>query len=167
VETATVEEPAAISDGFTLVEKPKKTRKPKKTGKPKDSKSVETKKPQVKNASNGNRKRYQEAFKLAEREVIGEWLKLLSGGKASDINMRLHYQLKYRELLKLSYSSDEVPVDIDGVKFVFSRNQFLENPGFQYKVREKTDVLMPDAWVNFSKGREEGTYCMWIQKRRE
>ena len=109
----------------------------------------------------------RKAFKIAQDIVIEECVKLFKGKTADDINTGLQYMTSYKRTVFLKFESDIVCVDVDGEKFEFSRIQFLGNRYFQKNVRDLTDVLIPDAWLRFFPGREEGTYCIGVYKRKE
>jgi len=57
-------------------------------------------------------------------------------------------------------------VEMGDDKFQFSRIQFIEDRTFQYKVRERFDQIIPEAWINFFPGRKEGTYCIGLACRK-
>ena len=107
------------------------------------------------------------AFDIAQNTVIAECIDVFKGKPTDDINTGLQYINNYRRTLIVKYESDDVCVEVENEKFVFSRTQFLENRFFQNKVRDLTNVLVPDAWIRFFPGRDERTFCMGVQKRKE
>jgi hypothetical protein len=178
--TVSTTEDNSSSDGFQLVNRKKNAKKSfqnknDKTTSDNTNLSTTSKKTSVENLAyreemkNGylHRERKRKAFDLAQGEVINDCIKLIKGKTADNINAKLQYEINYRQTLIVRYSSDDVQVEVDGEKFVFSRTQYLGNRFFQNKVRELTDVLIPDAWIRFFPGRDEGTYCIGVHKRKE
>jgi hypothetical protein len=107
------------------------------------------------------------AFDTAQNTVIAECINVFKGKPTDDINTGLQHIKDYRRTLIVRYDSDDVCVEVEDEKFVFSRTQFLMNRFFQNKVRDLTNELVPDAWIRFFPGRDEGTFCMGVQKRNE
>jgi hypothetical protein len=113
------------------------------------------------------RERRSNAFNLAQDTVVSECIDVFKGKQTDEINTNLQYMTNYRRTLVVKFSSDDVCVEVENEKFVFSRTQFLDNRHFQNKVRGLTDKLVPNAWIRFFPGRDEGTYCIGVQKRKE
>jgi hypothetical protein len=133
---------------------------------------TEPKKVYVKNFNNKSaedfayRERRRKALDDAQNIVIAECVDLLNG-KRNEINTEIEFTKNYHRKYILWCSSDDVCVDIEGEKFVFSRFQYLENRYFQRKVRDCVATLIPDAWINFSPRRDSACCCIYVQKRKE
>jgi hypothetical protein len=133
---------------------------------------TEPKKVYVKNFNNKSaedfayRERRRKALDDAQNVVVAECVDLLNG-KRNEINTEIEFTKDYHRKYTLWCASDDVCVDIEGEKFVFSRFQYLENRYFQRKVRERVVALIPDAWINFSPRRDSGCCCIYVQKRKE
>ena len=113
------------------------------------------------------------AFEIAQNQVISECTGTLSSKLREEINTGLQYTINYRRTLVVRYDNDSVVAevegekDVEGEKFEYSRIRFLENKHFQNNVREKFEKLVPLAWVRFFPGRDENTFCIGLQKRRD
>ena len=113
------------------------------------------------------RQRKNAAFEIAQDIVVAECVGSLSPKRREDTNSGLQYTINYRCTLVVRYDDDSVVADVDGEKFEYSRIRFLENRFFQNKVREQFNTLVPLAWVRFFPGRDENSFCIGLQRRRE
>jgi len=112
------------------------------------------------------RGRRRKALDDAQNVVVAECVDLLKE-KKDEINTEIEFTMDYRRKYTLWCTSDDVCVEVEGEKFVFSRFQYLENRYFQRKVRERADALIPNAWINFSPRRDSNCCCIYVQKRKE
>jgi hypothetical protein len=112
------------------------------------------------------RGRRRKALDDAQNIVVAECVDLLKE-KKDEINTEIEFTMDYRRKYTLWCTSDDVCVEVEGEKFVFSRFQYLENRYFQRKVRERADALIPSAWINFSPRRDSNCCCIYVQKRKE
>jgi hypothetical protein len=176
------------SDGFTVYTKKKYTKKPYQKPfhknaqttrpttptTPTDTLSSEPPKKYVSKHINKNkssedyayRGRRRKALDDAQNIVVAECVDLLKE-KKDEINTEIEFTMDYRRKYTLWCTSDDVCVEVEGEKFVFSRFQYLENRYFQRKVRERADALIPSAWINFSPRRDSNCCCIYVQKRKE
>jgi hypothetical protein len=83
-----------------------------------------------------------------------------------EINGSISYEMNYRRTLVMDISEDEIVVEVDDKKRVYSLIHFLRNKTFENKLRDEYIKILPDAWIRLSEGRDEGTYCIKIQKRK-
>lgn len=113
-----------------------------------------------------SRQRYAKAFDMAQERVVASCLAACSTKTRDDINASIRYIVNYRRTLVVDVHDDDVVVELDGEKFAFSATRFLENFKFQAIVRERYAKVIPDAWIRFFPGREDGTYCIGVQLRR-
>jgi hypothetical protein len=66
--------------------------------------------------------------------------------------------------------SNNIVIEHANEKYQFSKQQFMENKTFQYKLREQINILNPQKeqqiWVKCFQGRQEGTYCISLSRKR-
>ena len=113
------------------------------------------------------RVRKAKAFDLAQESVSTECMNLFNRKVVDETNNGLQYIINYRRTLILKYDTDAICVEVEGETFEYSRTRFLENRHFQNNIRAKCEQKISDAWLRFFPGRDEGSYCIGIQKRRE
>jgi hypothetical protein len=110
----------------------------------------------------------EQALKYAQKEMLEKCVAACGGLEGlNKVNTSICYIIGYRKNNTMMLVEDEMVVDHDGEKFVFSQSRFLNNRGFQYRLRNHFATLVPEGWVSVFPGRTEGTYCITIQKRRD
>lgn len=105
------------------------------------------------------------AFNLAQEIAIKKCVDRCNPKVRDDINGCLSYEVNYRRTLVMDITDDDIVVDVDGNKHVYSLKRFLENRYFQNKLRDEYTSVLPEAWIRFP-GRDEGTFCIGIQRRK-
>ncbi len=111
------------------------------------------------------RARKAAALEIAQKAMIQECVNAFPSNSREDVNSQLRFVINYRKTLVIDVSQD-IPVQHEGETFQFSRERFMENRYFQNLVRDAFVSLVPDGWLRFFQGRNEGTYCIGIQLRR-
>ncbi len=112
------------------------------------------------------RARKAAALDIAQKAMIQECVNAFPSNSREDVNSQLRFVINYRKTLVIDVSQD-IPVQHEGETFQFSRERFMENRYFQNLVRDAFVPLVPDGWLRFFQGRNEGTYCIGIQLRRD
>jgi len=107
------------------------------------------------------------AFNLAQDAVIKMCVDRCSPKIREDIKSNLAYQVYYSRTLVMDVQDDNIVVEVDGNKHCYSLKRFLDNRFFQRKLRDEYATFLPDAWIRLFEGRDEGTYCIGVQKRKE
>jgi hypothetical protein len=60
---------------------------------------------------------------------------------------------------------DNIIVEVGENVYEYSFKRFLENRYFQNKLRDEYSKILPEAWIRLFPGRDEGTFCIGIQRR--
>lgn len=107
-----------------------------------------------------------QALEQARNQMIEECVQLIPKKDINSINTGIQYVVNFYKTLVLDISDDALVVDTEGEKFQFSRIRFLEDRTFQYKARERFAQFLPEAWVKFFHGRNEGTFCIGLARDR-
>ena len=107
------------------------------------------------------------AFNLAQDTAIKMCVDRCTSKVREDVNSSISYEMNYRRILVMDITEDDIVVDVDGNKHVYSLRRFLENRYFQNNVREEYAKLLPEAWIRLFAGRDEGTFCIGIQKKKD
>jgi hypothetical protein len=107
------------------------------------------------------------AFNLAQDTAIKMCVDCCNSKVREEVNSSISYEMNYRRILVMDITEDDIVVDVEGNKHVYSLRRFLENRYFQNNVREEYVKLLPEAWIRFFVGRDEGTFCIGIQKKKE
>jgi hypothetical protein len=83
-----------------------------------------------------------------------------------EINNSISHELNYKRTLVMDITDDIIMVEVEDNKYEYSFKRFLENRHFQNNVRDEYSKILPEAWVNLFYRRDEGTFCIGIQKRK-
>jgi hypothetical protein len=103
------------------------------------------------------------ALDMASSKLIEE-IKSQIMTKKTHIETGLSHQVNFSNITVINVTG-LVTVDFEGGAYNFSKERFLENRHFQNKVRDVFSKVLPNGWLVFFKGREEGTYCIKIVPR--
>jgi len=106
------------------------------------------------------------AFNLAQDTAIKKCVDRCNPKVRDDINGCLSYEVNYRRTLVMDITDDDIVVEVNGNKHLYSLKRFLENRYFQNKLRDEYTTVLPDAWIRLFPGRDEGTFCIGIQRRK-
>lgn len=106
------------------------------------------------------------AFNLAQDTAIKKCVDRCNPKVRDDINGCLSYEVNYRRTLVMDITDDDIVVEVNGNKHVYSLKRFLENRYFQNKLRDEYTSVLPDACIRLFPGRDEGTFCIGIQRRK-
>jgi acetolactate synthase small subunit len=112
-----------------------------------------------------SRLRYAKAFNMAQEQLVNKCVSACSSKARDDINSSITYVVNYRRTFVVDISEDDIVVEVDGETYAFSSVRFMGNFKFQNIVRQRYEKILPDAWINFFPGRDEGTYCIGVQRR--
>ena len=170
--TKTVANSKQEDNNFTFVTKKKFVNKPndgyqhKPTYQPKNA-SFTYQRKELTKEEQSIREHKTQAFDKAQSALVDECVKLCPQSIRDDINTSIQYTMGFRKTLVLDITNDDIVVEVDGEKHVYSRLRFLENRYFQNNVRDKFATFLPNAWIRFFPGRTEGSYCMGIQRKHD
>ena len=106
------------------------------------------------------------AFNLAQDAAIKKCVDRCNPKVRDDINGCLSYEVNYKRTLVMDITDDDIVVEVNNNKHVYSLKRFLENRYFQNKLRDEYTSVLPDAWIRLFPGRDEGTFCIGIQRRK-
>jgi hypothetical protein len=106
------------------------------------------------------------AFNLAQDHALKLCVDRCNPKVREDINNSISYEVDYRRTLVMDTTEDEIVVEVNENKHVYSLKRFLENRYFENKLRDEYSTILPAAWVRLFPGRDEGTFCISIQKRK-
>jgi len=107
------------------------------------------------------------AFNLAQDIAIKMCVDRCNSKVREDVNSSISYEMNYRRILVMDITEDDIVVEVNGNKHVYSLRRFLENRYFQNNVRDEYVKLLPEAWIRLFPGRDEGTFCIGIQKKKD
>jgi hypothetical protein len=106
-----------------------------------------------------------DAMLEAQDKFIDNFLAVIDRKTREDINNKLKSVNNYKKTLSVSCNNDTITILKQDTRFNFSRKQFFSRNGqpnktFQYNLREKIKVLIPNAWITFKESKDVNTYCM-------
>jgi hypothetical protein len=107
-----------------------------------------------------------EAFNQAQNIALKKCVDRCNQKDREKINDCLSYEVNYKRTLVMDITEDEIVISINDNTHVYSLKRFLENRYFQNKLREQYSEIIPAGWISLFPGREEGTHCIGIQKRK-
>jgi hypothetical protein len=99
------------------------------------------------------------AFELAQLQMIEECVSVFKPNIILEIKTNIEFIKNYRKNVYMLITDDDLVIEFEGEKYIFSRKQFLSNKPFQYKVRERFATFLPFVWIRFYTGRIEDTFC--------
>lgn len=106
------------------------------------------------------------AFDKAQNIAIRKCIDRCNLKMRDDINNSILHEINYKRTLVMDITDDNIMVEVENNKYEYSFRRFLENRHFQDNLREEYSKILPQAWVNLFRGRDEGTFCIGIQKRK-
>jgi len=106
------------------------------------------------------------AFNIAQDIALKRCVDRCSPKIRDDINNCISYEVNYRRTLVMDIPDDEIVVEVNENNHVYSLKRFLENRYFENKLRDEYSTILPAAWIRLFAGRDEGTYCIGIQRRK-
>ena len=106
------------------------------------------------------------ALLAAQEQLISDCIGQITPKTLEICSTNMRYVLNFRHTLVLRFNEDSVVSRVDGVLYEFSRAHFFGNRIFQDKLRERFEVLLPQAWMRITPGRVENTFCLGVSKRR-
>ena len=104
------------------------------------------------------------AFDKAQAIAIKKCVDRCNLKMRDDINNSISHELNYKRTLVMDITDDNIMVEVENNTYEYSFRRFLENRHFQNNLREEYSKILPQAWVNLFRGRDEGTFCIGIQK---
>ena len=106
------------------------------------------------------------AFDKAQAIAIKKCIDRCNLKMRDDINNSISHELNYKRTLVMDITDDNIMVEVENNTYEYSFKRFLENRHFQDNLREEYIKILPQAWVNLFRGRDEGTFCIGIQKHK-
>jgi hypothetical protein len=109
------------------------------------------------------------AFDKAQNMAIKRCLDRCNLKIRDDVNNSISHEINYKRTLVMDIVDDNIIVEVGETntnKYEFSFKRFLENRYFQNKLREEYSKILPEAWISLFPGRDEGTFCIGIQKQK-
>jgi hypothetical protein len=107
------------------------------------------------------------AFDKAQNIAIKRCLDRCNLKIRDDVNNSISHEINYKRTLVMDITDDNIIVEVGETnKYEFSFKRFLENRYFQNKLREEYSKILPEAWIRLFPGRDEGTFCIGIQKQK-
>lgn len=114
------------------------------------------------------REQKTKAFNMAQDIAIKKCVDQCDLNICNEINNSISYEVNYRKILVMDITEDEIVVEVEEnkhvYKHVYSLKRFLDNHYFQNKLRNEYSKILPEAWIRLFPGRDEGTYCISIQR---
>jgi hypothetical protein len=111
------------------------------------------------------REQKTKAFNLAQDMAIKKCVDRCNPKVRNDINGSISYETNYRRTLVMDITEDDIVIDIEDTKHVYSFKRFLENRYFQNNLRDEYSKILPEAWIRLFPGKDERTFCIGIQRR--
>ena len=106
-----------------------------------------------------------DAMLEAQDKFIDNFIAVIDRKTREEINTKLKSGSNYRKTLSVLCNNDTITICKGDTNYDFSRRDFITRNGqpnktFQYNLREKIKLLIPNAWISFREGRDLDTYWM-------